>query len=272
VKIPTSVSAFDSIVGGGMPAGSVVILAGEPGSGNREFAYTSAAKLSLARKDESFRNLMIESTDKIYIPEGTTYISFSRSEEEIKHAVYLTFNEDLANSFYDNLKFQDFSVEYFKNSIVPIKWVTNSVSDFMKRKGDLLKSFVEYIDANSDRRVVIVDSLTDLFTSPRINTRDLIDTMRGLRRKAKEWKTVIYLLLTLGALDKKEENILFDSVDGVMVFQWHASHKYSKRYRYMYVLKFTGLMSHLEEERIARFNTTLNRRLGFVVVNTEKIR
>jgi len=39
----------------------------------------------------------------------------------------------------------------------------------------------------------------------------------------------------------------------------------------MYVLKFVGLMAHLEEERIARFNTTLNRKEGFVVVNTEKI-
>jgi len=40
----------------------------------------------------------------------------------------------------------------------------------------------------------------------------------------------------------------------------------------MYVLKFVGLMSSLEEERIARFNTTLDKANGFVVVNTEKIR
>jgi hypothetical protein len=119
--------------------------------------------------------------------------------------------------------------------------------------------------------VVIVDSLTDLFTSPRINTEDLIDIIRALRRKAKEWDTVIYLLLTLGVIEDRFENILFDSVDGVMVFQWHASTRYSKRYRYMYVLKFVGLMANLEEERIARFNTTLNKRNGFVVVNTEKI-
>ncbi len=271
MRVPTSVSAFDTIVGGGVPAGSVIILAGEPGAGNREFSYTSAAKLSMARKDKSFKEFMIESSEDIYIPKGTTYISFSRSEEEVMHAIDLTFNPDLAKSFRDNLTFRDFSVEYFKNSIVPIKWVTKNVSDFLKKKGDLLKEFVEFIDKNADERIVIVDSLTDLFTSPRIDVKDLIDTIRGLRRKAKEWNTVIYLLLTTGAMDKREENILFDSVDGVMIFQWHASHKYSKRYRYMYVLKFTGLMAHLEEERIARFNTTLNRRMGFVVVNTEKI-
>ncbi len=271
MKVPTSVSAFDTIVGGGVPAGSVIILAGEPGAGNREFSYTSAAKLSLARRDEQFREFMIEDSSDIYIPEGTTYISFSRSRDEIMRAVDLTFNEDLANSFRDNLVFRDFSIEYFKNSIVPIKWVTPNVSEFLKRKGELLKEFVEFLDKNADGRIVIVDSLTDLATSPRIEKEDLLDVIRGLRRKAKDWNTVIYLLLTIGVLDRKDESILFDSVDGVMIFEWHASHKYSKRYRYMYVLKFTGLMSHLEEERIARFNTTLNRRNGFVVVNTEKI-
>ena len=272
MKIPTSVSAFDTIVNGGVPSGSVIILAGEPGSGNREFSYTSAAKLSFARKSKEFRDMTIEKSENIYIPEGTAYISFSHSRKEIMRSVEISFNRDLAESFRDHLVFHDFSVEYFKNSIVPIKWVTENVGEFLKKRGNLLKEFVEFVDDNANGRVVIVDSLTDLVTSPRISISDLADVIRGLRRKAKEWNTVIYLLLTIGVLEKKDENIFFDSVDGVMIFQWHASHRYAKRYRYMYVLKFTGLMSHLEEERISRFNTTLNRRNGFVVVNTEKIR
>jgi len=271
MRIPTSVSAFDSIVSGGVPSGSVIILAGEPGAGNLEFSYTSVAKLAYARKDESFRKFMLEDSADIYIPKGTAYISISRSKEEVMRAVDLTFNKDLAEYFRDNLKFKDFSVEFFKNSIVPIKWVTSNASNFLRKKGKLLDEFVEFLDKNSDENIVIVDSLTDLVTSPRIDTMNLIDVIRGLRRKAKEWNTVIYLLLTIGVLDRKEENILFDSVDGVMVFEWHGSQRYSKRYRHMYVLKFTGLMSHLEEEKIARFNTTLNRKMGFVVVNTEKI-
>ncbi|NPA74936.1 MAG: recombinase RecA [Euryarchaeota archaeon] len=272
MRIPTSVAAFDTIVKGGIPSGSVIILAGEPGSGYREFSFTSAAKLAMARNSEEFRRIMIEEAEDIYIPKGTAYISFSRSEKEVMRSVDLSFNPDLAKAFRDNLVFKDFSVEFFKHSIVPPKWVvSSSISEYMKKKGDLLKEFVSFMDAHSNERVVIVDSLTDLLTSPRINTTDLIDVIRGLRRKAKEWDTVIYLLLTLGVLEPREESILFDSVDGVMVFQWHTSTRYSKRYRYMYVLKFVGLMANLEEERIARFNTTLNKRNGFVVVNTEKI-
>ncbi len=271
MRIPTSVSAFDTIVKGGVPAGSVIILAGEPGAGNVEFAYTSAAKLSLARRDRRFREFMIADSPDIYIPKGTVYISFSKSEMEVLHSVDLTFNEDLARSFRDNLEFRDFSVEFFRNSIVPRKWIVNNASDFFRRKGEILNEFVQYIDSHADERIVIVDSLTDLVTSPRIDIKELVDVIKSLRRQAKKWKTVIYLLLTIGIVDRRDEVLLFDSVDGVMVFEWHSSQKYSKRYRYMYVLKFTGLMAHLEEERIARFNTTLNRRNGFVVVNTEKI-
>ncbi len=271
MRIPTSVAAFDEIVKGGVPAGSVVILAGEPGSGNVEFAYTSAAKLSIARKYEKRRKFMVIEAEDIYIPEGTLYISFSKSEDEIFRAVDLTFNEDLAEAFRDSLKIKDLSVEYFRNSIVPRRWITDSTGEFLKRKGEILKEFVNVLDSYSNGRIVIVDSLTDLVTSTRINFENLIDVIKGLRRAAKKWNTVIYLLLTLGVVDKMKENLLFDAVDGVFVFEWHGSGSYSKRYRYMYVLKFVGLMSHLEEERIARFNTTLNRRSGFVVVNTEKI-
>jgi KaiC/GvpD/RAD55 family RecA-like ATPase len=271
MRIPTSVAAFDEIVKGGIPSGSVVILAGEPGSGNVEFAYTSAAKLSLARKYPSRRKFMIVEAQDIYIPQGTLYISFSKSADEILRAVNITFNEDLDEAFRDSLIFKDLSIEYFRNSIVPRKWITSNAGEFLKRKGDILKEFVNAIDANAHGRIVIVDSLTDLVTSPRINFENLIDIIRALRRAAKKWDTVIYLLLTLGIMDKMKENLLFDAVDGVFVFEWHASGAFSKRYRYMYVLKFIGLMSNLEEERIARFNTTLNRRSGFVVVNTEKI-
>ncbi len=271
MRIPTSVAAFDQIVKGGVPAGSVIVLAGEPGAGNAEFAYTSAAKLSLARNDEFRRKFLFSEAGDIHIPQGTLYISFSKSKEDILRIVENTFEEDLASAFMDNLDFKDLSQEYFRNSIVPMRWVTKDVAGFIKKKGDILASFTEMLENGGDDRVIIVDSLTDLLTSPRINFENLVDVLRGLTRIAKKWNSVVYLLLTLGVVDKKEESIIFDTVDGVFIFHWSGAGRYSKRYRYMYVLKFVGLMAHLEEERIARFNTTLNRKEGFVVVNTEKI-
>ncbi len=271
MRIPTSVAAFDVIVNGGVPSGSVVILAGEPGAGNLEFSFTSAAKLSLARNNEEFRKFIVMDMEDIYLPEGTLYVSISKSGDEVLRAVNLTFNEDLATAFRDNLVIKDLSSEYFRNSIVPRKWLSSDARELLRKKENLLQEFVNIMDEGADGRIVIVDSLTDLVTSPRIQFLDLVDVIKGLRKVAKKWNTVIYLLLTTGILDTREENLLFDSVDGVIIFEWQGS-RYSKRFRYMYVLKFVGLMSHLEEERIARFNTTLNRANGFVVVNTEKIR
>ncbi|MCD6275399.1 MAG: recombinase RecA [Thermoplasmata archaeon] len=271
MRIPTSVAAFDVIVNGGVPAGSVVILAGEPGAGNLEFSFTSAAKLSLARRDKEFRRFLVMDLEDIYLPHGTLYVTFSKGRDEILRAVNLTFNRDLADAFSDNLLIEDLSIDYFRNSIVPRKWLSSEPKDLLRKKEDMLQQFVSIMDEKANERIVIVDSLTDLATSPRIKFEDLVDVIKGLRKAAKRWNTVIYLLLTTGILDRREENLLFDSVDGVIVFEWQGSH-YSKRFRYMYVLKFVGLMSSLEEERIARFNTTLNRQNGFVVVNTEKIR
>ena len=271
MRVPTSVAAFDEIVKGGVPAGSVIILAGEPGAGNIEFALTSMAKLSLARRNARFRGFLIMDLPDIYVPSGALYITFSKNSEEIIRTVELTFREDLAEAFKRDLIIEDLSHQFFKNSIIPRRWIASEPKDMFKKKGNLLTDFVTILDKYGDDKIVVVDSLTDLATSS-LDIVDLVDVLKGLRRMAKRWKSVVYLLLTTGVLEQRKENLLYDSVDGVFMFEWHGSTRYSKRYRYMYVLKFTGLMAHLEEERVARFNTTLNRQNGFVVVNTEKIR
>ena len=48
-KIPTGVGTFDPIIRGGFPSGSLILLIGEAGAGNIEFAYTSASMLSILK-------------------------------------------------------------------------------------------------------------------------------------------------------------------------------------------------------------------------------
>ena len=50
-RIPTGVSDFDTMIQGGFPAGSVILLIGDVGAGQREFAYTSASKLAIVKDD-----------------------------------------------------------------------------------------------------------------------------------------------------------------------------------------------------------------------------
>ena len=58
-RIPFGVSQFDSLIGGGSPPGSVVLLAGDSGAGAREFCYTSATVNALARADPGLFDLQI---------------------------------------------------------------------------------------------------------------------------------------------------------------------------------------------------------------------
>jgi hypothetical protein len=88
---------------------------------------------------------------------------------------------------------------------------------------------------------------------------------------AKKWGAVFYLLLTDEILDRKRQQMIIDSVDGVLKFEWAKFHHTSKRQRYLYVEKFMSVLPHLDQERIARFATLITSQSGFVVINTERV-
>ncbi|MBD6955524.1 MAG: RAD55 family ATPase [Thermoplasmata archaeon] len=272
-KIPTAVAAFDSIIKGGVPEGSLIMLLGEPGAGGLEFAITSASKLSIARKNPERRSIIIGGyNDDTYIPSGTSYISLTRNEWEVKRLVSLTVNTDLYTSFFDNFRMRDLSPLYFKNSSVPRSWVSSG-SIFGQVEGkDILEEIVKFLNENGNDRVVIIDSLTDLITSPQVDQNVLIDVIKGLEKVSKKWSSIIYLILTEGIADRRMEQILYDIVDGILVFKWYSSEKYTIRFRYLYVPKFIGVLAHIEEERVLRFQTKVDYNEGFIVTYTERIR
>ncbi|MCI4434841.1 MAG: recombinase RecA [Thermoplasmata archaeon] len=272
-KIPTAVAAFDSIIKGGVPEGSLIMLMGEPGAGGLEFAITSASKLSIARKNPERRSTIIGGyNDDTYIPSSTTYVSITKNEWEVKRLVSLTVNTDLYNSFFENFKMRDLSGLYFRNSSVPKSWVsTGSLFGQIEGK-DILEEMVKFLNENGNDSVVIIDSLTDLITSPQINQNNLIDVIKGLEKAAKKWSSIIYLILTEGIAEKRLEQLISDIVDGILVFRWYSSEKYTIRFRYLYVPKFIGVLAHIEEERVLRFQTKVDYNDGFIVTYTERIR
>jgi len=134
-----------------------------------------------------------------------------------------------------------------------------------------MTSFVDFMDGNAAGSVVIVDSLTDLVVSETINFQDVIALLKGMQRMSKKWGSVIYVLLTDEILDRKRQQMVIDSVDGVLKFEWAKFHHTSKRQRYLYVEKFMSVLPHLDQERIARFATLITSQSGFVVINTERV-
>ena len=272
LKIPTAVAAFDSIIKGGMPSGSVVLLFGEPGAGHYEFAITSASKTTLAREDPERRKLILTEIDEnTYLPVNILYISTTKSEKEIKRNITLSIDEDLQKYILKNLIIKDLSKIYFKKTVVPSNWIkSTTIFDYSEK--DIIEEIIEILNNNGDDSIIIIDSLTDLLTNVNINKQNLLDMLKGLVRVSKNWKSIIYLILTEGITEEKIEREIMDIVDGVLIFRWYTSERSSSRYTYMYVPKFIGVLPHIEEERVIKFKTRIEYTNGFIVTYTEKIR
>lgn len=271
-RIPTGVSDFDSILDGGLPPGSVVLLLGDVGSGFVEFAYTSASKISLAmERPASKRYLMGDKAAQGKLPQKIHYVTFFKPKEEILQEILFSFNDEFHDAFEKHVIFTDFSEYYFEKSVVPASWIGTD-GGLLRRKGKgLINSLVEFLDKEADGSFIIIDSLTDLFLTESLDVMDIVAMLRGMQRMAKKWNGVIYILLTEGILEKRKEQMVIDSVDGVLVFEWSRNNNSSKRQRYIYISKFVSLMPHLDEQRIARFATTLTSQSGLVVIDAERI-
>ncbi|OGS55857.1 MAG: hypothetical protein A3K60_00165 [Euryarchaeota archaeon RBG_19FT_COMBO_56_21] len=273
-RMPTGVADFDSILQGGLPKGSVVLLLGDVGGGGLEFALTSAAKIGIVKEFPDTRSFMLGDAGKAgVLPDKISYVTFSRSKEDILQEVKLSFNKDFYESLKGTLLFKDFSKDYFVHTVVPTNWLDSEESGlFSDKKNDgLLESMADFFDVNAPNSLVIIDSLTDLVVSESINFQDVIALLKGVQRMAKKWGAVFYVMLTDEILDRKRQQMVIDSVDGVLKFEWARFHHTSKRQRYLYVEKFMSVLPHLDQERIARFATLITAQSGFVVINTERV-
>ncbi|MFW6041085.1 MAG: RAD55 family ATPase [Thermoplasmatota archaeon] len=275
-KIPTGVSDLDSIIKGGLPAGSVVLLLTEIGAGGLEYLYTSSAKLLRVKENPKDINIILGDECKgSILPEEVHYITFSKSKEDILEEVKISFNQDYYDVIQENLKFKDFSSSYFRRTMVPSTWTQdNGKSTLFSNTSnkDILEELVEYLENNAVDNMVVIDSLTDLLTNKSIEKDKLVTIVKGMRRASKKWGGVIYLLLSQGIVERSIEYLLIDSVDGVLSFEWSKSRHTSQRQRYMFVEKFMSVLPHLKREKIARFTADVSDYAGFTVVNYEKIR
>jgi len=272
-RIPTGVADFDSIIKGGMPIGSTVLLLGELGAGQVEFAYTSAAKLALVKENPQSASYFLghDASDQ-FMPNKICYVTFSRSREDILQEIKVSFNSDFYEAFERNVIFKDFSSMYFKKTVVPKSWGGEASSIFAGYgEENLLEALINFMDENAPDSLLIIDSITDLAVSANIDTVDLVAVLRGMQRVAKKWNGIVYLILTKNILDERKQLMVMDSVDGALVFEWSKFAQTSRRQRYLYVEKFMSILPHLDKERIARFATVVTAESGLVVIDTERV-
>jgi KaiC/GvpD/RAD55 family RecA-like ATPase len=277
-RVPTGIPDFDFLTGG-LPVGSVVLLIGEPGAGHQEFALTSAVHLMLHYDDPRLHQFFLGTAKGPFsYPKAVTYISVTRSQEQVLQEVGGSFVGSYPDVLRRHVKFHDLSPTYFADSVVPPTW-SSVRSPLLLGTGakrgangtDPLKSLADAMEEDGQDNLLIVDSLTDLLVRSGVESDGLLTLLKGLRRRAKEWGGVVYLLLSRGVAPLAVEQALIDSVDGVLSFSWTTSPSHSHRQRVMLIEKFMSVLSRVPHEHQGRFVIRISALSGLVTTQYERI-
>ncbi|MCI4331350.1 MAG: hypothetical protein L3K19_05830 [Thermoplasmata archaeon] len=276
-RVPTGVPDFDHITGG-MPTGSVVLLMGEPGAGHQEFALTSAVHLMLHYDDPRLHEFFLGGARGPFVyPEGVVYVSISRSKEQVIREVEGAFEPSYHRVLLQHLTFHDLSPSYFADSVVPAQWssiggglLAGSAARAAPAAGPLA-AIADALESDAASNVVIVDSLTDLLARRGVDTEELLTLVKGLRRRAKSWNGIVYLLLSRGVTTPAVEQGLIDSVDGVLSFTWSGSPLHSHRQRTMLIEKFMPVLARVPHEQQGRFVIRFSNSNGLVTTQYERV-
>jgi KaiC/GvpD/RAD55 family RecA-like ATPase len=276
-RVPTGVPDFDYLTGG-LPAGTVALLFGEAGAGHQEFALTSASHLMMSYDDPALHRFYLGSAKGPFVyPEAVAYLSTSRSEEQVMREVRAAFEGAYPDVLSRHLKFHDLSPTYFAETVVPTAWsavqspLLSGAPTHRKADGGPVRALADAVDEDAAGNLVILDSLTDLLVRPDIEPSDLLTLLKGLRRRAKEWNGVVYLLLSQGVAPSAVEQAVFDSVDCVLHFSWLTSASRSHRQRAMVIEKSMAVLSHLPAEYHGRFVIRVNAASGLVTTQYERV-
>ncbi|MUW15826.1 HTR-like protein [Halorubrum sp. CBA1125] len=275
-SLPFGVARLDSILGGGAPPGTVVLLAGDAGAGAREFCYTSAAMNALAHADEELFDLYYGDLDgDATLPDGVHYVSFTAGTGAITREMGYTMADEILEAASPAISFRDLSAEYFQLSPVPREWYrgeTGSLADLGERgHEDVLTALGDYLSAHAEGSLVCIDSVTDLVSMVGGDTdwSDVTMVMKGLKKAAYEWGGLILALVNADAITDREFGTLMDAASGTLQFTWESGG--SQRARTMFVREFRGVLSRLEAENIVRFETEIHEG-GFDISDVRKIR
>ncbi len=278
-RVPTGVADFDHL-SGGIPAGSVVLLVGDAGAGHQEFALTSAVHVMLHYDEPELHRFFLGSTPGPFVyPKGVVYLSLSRSREQVVREVRGAFHASYPEVLERHLTFHDLSPTYFAESVVPLEWssvnrpLLSELPATVSRGAPSgpLPAIADALEQDGPSNLVIVDSLTDLLVRRGIDTEELLTLVKGLRRRAKSWGGIVYLLLSRGVAPPATEQALYDSVDGVLAFTWTSSPLHSHRQRTMLIEKFMPVLSRVPAQYQGRFVIGIHANSGLVTTQYERV-
>jgi len=289
--MPTGIASLDGPIGGGFPAGSLVVLTGEVGSGNNEFAMTSSVMLAATKAGR----LSPPPGKNIVLPGDIWWVTFTRPQSDLMGEMALGFDSDLYELFRKQANFKDLSEEYFATSSVPLEWVSERLAEkrreetlttlgktlagvyrlaerpSSKPKG-MLNSLADFLTERGPNNVVILNTLTDLamlYSESEARWYEFMIFLRGLQRATKKWGGLIYASLDANLLEGRMEQEIAACVDGVLTFEWVQAGPAERR-RTLYIKKFRRLPLSAGGAAM-RFNVNLTSSVGLQVIKPELI-
>jgi KaiC/GvpD/RAD55 family RecA-like ATPase len=276
-RIPFGIRRLDTTIGGGAPAGSVVLLSGEAGAGAREFVYTTALMNGLVERDPELFELYYGSLpEDVHVPPEVHYVSFTAEKRQLRSEMTLAMDEEIVDAATGGVTFHDLSAEYFHLSPVPRAWYTeraNLIAE-LGTGGDrksVPEALGDTLTEHAPGNLVIVDSIADLIDAPGddLTGDDVPVLLKGISRAAAEWGGMVLVHVNRESLDEKRHGQLVDAADGTLLFEWESGG--STRDRTMVVKQFRGVLSRIEAEDIVRFETEIGD-AGFDISDVRKIR
>ncbi|THE65918.1 HTR-like protein [Salinadaptatus halalkaliphilus] len=276
-RMPLGVSRLDRMIGGGAPAGSVVLLAGQSGAGAREFCYTSALINGLARADHELFDLHYgDVAEGTTVPEEIHYLSFTHERSAVTDEMSVVLDDELVDAGMNDVEFVELAKQYFQLTPVPREWYAASPGDITELgdhtgDSDVLEAFASYLTDHAAGNLVVVDSISDLVSAADddLGWADLTVLLKGLARASHRWGGLVLLLVNADVLSSTQFGRLQEATDGTLRFEWESGG--SERARTLVVQEFRGVLSRLEDENIVRFETEIGDG-GFDISNVRKIR
>jgi len=276
-RTPFGIRRFDSTIGGGAPAGSVVLLSGESGAGAREFGYTAALMNGLLEADPELFELYYGDLDPTTAAPGAVhYVSFSSEARQLEREMRLATDDEIVDAAIDAISFHDLSAEYFRLSPVPREWYrdrTGTIADLGDRgdRRSVPEALGDTLSAHAPGNLVVVDSLADLIetSTDDLSWDDIPVLLKGISRAAFEWGGLVLVHANREALPDTRHGQLVEAADGSLLFEWESGG--SARDRTMVVKQFRGVLSRIENEDIVRFETEIGD-AGFDISDVRKIR
>ncbi|MFD1585548.1 RAD55 family ATPase [Halorientalis brevis] len=276
-RIPFGIRQLDTLIDGGAPPGSVVLLSGESGAGSREFMYTSAIVNGLGLTDQDLHDLyygdLASSAD---LPDEIHYISFTADSDQLYREMNRVMDAEVVESGFDQVEFMDMAEVYFHTSSVPRPWYaeeTTHIRDMAGRhdREELFAALGDYLNEHARGNLVILDSLSDLISAigDEHDWSDIVYLLKGLQKAAHSWNGLILVHVNHETVTAVEHGQLIDAANGAMIFEWEQGG--SERARTLVFKKFRGVLSRIQDENIIRFETEIGD-AGFDISDVRKIR